>query len=168
MFCVFSIGSKELAESLFTALSEHYNTTFFNGEKLAAKGTGKKILLISTKKPISSAQPYIAVFSRNYKGNILTFPENSISIVSSDNKQLLCRLSKTKSRVVTCGMCAKDTITCTSIIENRAVIATQRCLTDISGKCHMPSESPFIIRDNADIYDQMAACALLTILGVNI
>ncbi len=168
MFFVFSVGGKKMASSLFYALSRYFDTTFFDGEKILKKGTGRRIFLISSKKAISSSLPHITVFSENYKGDIPMLCKNAISIVSSDNKQLLLCLSKTASCAVTCGMSAKDTITCTSIIEKRAVIATQRCLTDICGKCHLPSESPFEINDNCDIYGAMAQFALLTLLGVNI
>lgn len=168
MFCVFSIGSADLSARLFAALSQYFNTTFFDKETLSSSGMGKDVLLISSSGPIYSPLPTITVFSQNFKGDIPMLCENAVCIVSSDNKPLLIKLSKTGSCVITCGMCPKDTITCTSIIEKRAIIATQRSLGDIFGKCHTPLESPFEINNIGDVYGAMAECALLTLLGVNI
>lgn len=168
MFCVFSVGSKKFSDNIFLALRNHFNTTFFDGERVLSKGRGKSVLLIASKKAVFSELPCIRVFSRDYESYCDIFSDNDISIVSSENKALLTNLSKTKARVITCGMCAKDTVTCTSIDENCTLIALQRTLCDINGRCRTPFETPVKIEKSSDIYEKMAATALLTILGVNI
>ncbi len=166
MFCVVSIGNKKMSYDIFSKAADYFCAVLFDGKRILSKGFGKKLFMISSNNTIATKMPCIYVFSHDFNGRMDCIGENSISIVSSENKNLLYKLSKTKTKVVTCGMCAKDTVTCTSINENSAVIAIQRSLDDVYGKRHMPFETPIVISDNPQIYNYMAYTALLTILGI--
>lgn len=76
------------------------------------------------------------------------FPENYIPsskyiLINADDKNLIGRIKKSNSKVISCGLSTRSTATLSSISERKSVMCLQRSLTDLKGIKHPQFELPF-------------------------
>lgn len=125
----------------------------FNDQKIAEyfriqlKGD---ICVVESENAVRFNCPGVTVIKKNSEADLSHF--SGTIIVSSENTTQLKRMLKLDNPVITCGMCSKDTITCTSRTEDTAVIALQRPVSGLEA----PWEILVGADESEDIYHILA------------
>ena len=92
------------------------------------------------------------------------FPDGMIGICEDSNKKGLEIFSKSGTRVISCGMGAKNTVTLSSLGSDNLLASLQRSLTDCDGRRLDPQE--FNIRLTGDYYPfAVMACTAILLWG---
>lgn len=153
-------------------LSDFYAVLSIDKKNVSLAGDGKTIILLDhpSVKDISAPNT-ILVFDETYFPDCeFTLSPSSICIASSDNDALLQILSRSQSKVITCGMCPKDTVTCSSTSDHALLVSLQRQIVNLFGQTVEPQEL-FLTRtaghstNNPPPNDLLAYAALLFLLG---
>lgn len=88
-------------------------------------------------------------------------PPGFVAVTSSEAPAVLRMLERQGGPAVTCGMSASDTVTLSSIHENRAVVTLQRTLTTLAGRPVEPGDFPVRLASPISPYGLMAGLAAL-------
>lgn len=94
--------------------------------------------------------------------NITSF----ITIVNSSNKVALNYLSKQQLEAISCSTSSKDTVSISSLDENKATLTLLRNVKSISGKVIEPNDYIVPINAKKNLYEQMAAYTCLILLDI--
>lgn len=92
-------------------------------------------------------------------------PAGFVAVAPSDTPAALRILEKQGAPAVTCGMSGADTVTLSSIHENRAVVCLQRTLATLTGGEVEPGDFPVGLAAPISPYGLMAAMAILLLAG---
>ena len=94
-------------------------------------------------------------------------PPGFVAVAPSDNPTALRTLERQGPQAVTCGMSASDTVTLSSLDENRPVVSLQRNLRTLSGEQAEPGEYPVRLAAPISPYGLMAAVSILLLAGLD-
>ena len=134
-----------------------------------ARATGDRSEILITDhesfKHIRIEPRIIIIGGKNYSEISRLAGENTVVIANSCDCEQIEYISETKLPAVTCGLCAKDTITLSSIERDRAVINLQRCVTCFNGSVAEPQEIPVRFGRSVDNYLLMAHAAIFILTG---
>lgn len=73
------------------------------------------------------------------------FPDSQYLIINSDDTLLLNRIKDIKSKIITCGLSTRSTVTLSSISDRKYVMCFQRSVISLTGIKISPFEFPFEI-----------------------
>jgi hypothetical protein len=109
----------------------------------------------------------IALFRKHVpKRRHIEIPPTFFAVIDSDNGEAADMLRGDGIQTVTCGLSQKDTVTFSSLDEDRAVVSLQRGLCAIDGSDVGPAEVPVAFSPSRGGYPLLAAVAVLLLSGV--
>lgn len=170
MFMIALLGSMKdriSGEILYRFLSKSSSILYLSPDKILQSAENPQILLFETDR-LSESQAKTDVFIlKEQLGESLTIaiPENSIVIFSSDSEDSAEYLKNKGLNTFSCGMRSTDTVSCSSINGDLAMISLLRQLTDINGKTIEPFEHAAVLHEKASVYPSLAAFLSLIVLG---
>ena len=89
-----------------------------------------------------------------------SMPKADYFIINSDDANVLKRIKGIKSKVITCGLSTRSTITLSSISDSRCVMCLQRSIFNLNGAKISPFELPFELCGIA--FDEVSIVMVLT------
>ncbi|MDD3192500.1 MAG: hypothetical protein PHE47_01375 [Oscillospiraceae bacterium] len=92
-------------------------------------------------------------------------PPDAVGLLSSDNLPAAEFIRRCQIRAMTLGMSSKDTLTLSSITQDRAVLCLQRGISDLSGNILDPVEIPLSLSRRYDAFSILCAAAVLMLSG---
>lgn len=170
MFLIALLGSMKdriAGESLYRFLSKSAAVLYLSSDKILQSAENPQILLFETDK-LAESQAKVDVFIlKEQLGESLSIaiPENSMVIFSSDSEDSAEHLKNKGLHTFSCGMRSTDTVSCSSINGDLAMISLLRQLTDISGKTIEPFEHAAVLHEKSSVYPSLAAFLCLILLG---
>jgi hypothetical protein len=109
----------------------------------------------------------IALFKKSVpRGARIEIPPAFFAVIDSDNGEAADLLRGDGIQTVTCGLSQKDTLTFSSLENDRAVVSLQRRLTALDGREIEPVELPVLCAPASREYPLLAAVAVLLLTGV--
>ena len=109
----------------------------------------------------------IVLFKKSVqRDTCMRIPPAFIAVIDSDNSEAADVLLEDGIQTVTCGLSQKDTVTFSSLENDRAVVSLQRRLTALDGKEVEPVEFPVVCAPERREYPLLAAVAVLLLTGV--
>lgn len=91
----------------------------------------------------------------------IDFPSAYFAVVGSDNREAAKMLRSDRIQTITCGLSQKDTVTFSSLDNDRAVISLQRGLKALDGTEIEPIEVPITFKPSHSEYSLLASIAVL-------
>lgn len=111
----------------------------------------------------------IALFKNRVKQKVeLDIPPSFYAVIDSDNSEAVNMLRGDGIQTVVCGLSQKDTVTFSSLENDRAVVSLQRGLKAIDGTDIDPVEVPIAFSGCKNEYPILAAVAVLLLCGAAI
>jgi len=111
----------------------------------------------------------IALFKKHVpQRQHIEIPPAFFAVVNSDNSEAADMLRGDGVQTVTCGLSQKDTVTFSSLENDRAVVSLQRGLKSLDGSDIEPVEVPVSFSPAHGEYPILAAVAVLLLSGVSI
>ena len=167
MTTIFVLGEKNdtaFRRLVLDGLSRTYKIFYaFDGNFIEA-GMGFELLFVEIDDPTEIVcSDCIILLKAEAALPCSVFPENAIVIANSQNIRQMELLKKHKGNVITCGLCKKDTLSCTSNTEESLVISLNRSIIALSGRKIEPLEIP-LQQGDEDIYYDIAFVALRAVL----
>lgn len=108
----------------------------------------------------------IALFRKNIgQKSEIKIPHSFVAIIDSDNRTGADMLRKNGIQTVTCGLSQKDTMTFSSLENDRAVVSLQRGLAALDGSELFPVEVPVTFKLSHGEYPVLASVAVLLLSG---
>lgn len=170
LMCGYENGSETL-NMLFAAIrSIHYSAFHISDETFSVippKAKEAQYIIIDNKaiKNIH-AKNGIALFRKQVDAkNEIEIPPSFFAVIDSDNTQAADMLKKNGIQTVTCGLSQKDTVTFSSLENERAVVSLQRGLTALDGSELLPVEVPIAFSASHSEYPILASVAVLLLSG---
>ncbi|MCL2754606.1 MAG: hypothetical protein FWD35_02665 [Oscillospiraceae bacterium] len=159
-------SDKALEELILTQLTQTYRVTYVKNKSLVQAGQGYELLIADFTELKSLFVPQCLLIMKN-GGSVpnISFPESTIVVASSDNREQLLALKDLKCTVITCGGSEKDTLSCSSYGSNALMVSLNREIVAFSGRSILPLEMPLkLCKSPKDIYYPLAFTALRLIL----
>lgn len=104
----------------------------------------------------------IAVFCGGFRGKVRG--ENFPAIFSSDNSGAIATLSGKSGAAISCGMSLRDTLSTSSLDDEKRMVSLQRAIRTVDGELIEPRD--FYISGKGELYSRLASSAVLLLLGV--
>ena len=167
MFIVALLGSMKdriSGEILYRFLSKSTPVLYLSPDAMHQSGENPQILLFETDK-LSECEAKIDVFILKEQlehSPATLIPENSIVIFSSDSEDSAEYLKNKGLNTFSCGMRSTDTVSCSSLNGNLAMVSLLRQLTDVNGKTVEPFEHAAVLHEKASVFP---SCLLYTSSG---
>ncbi len=177
MNTVFMYGTEESSETiniLFSAIrSVHSSALHISRETVS-------LIPLKTKNPEFLVIDNPSIENIHTHGGIVLFgkhapirhhidiPSAYFAVVDSENKNAANMLRVDGIQTVTCGLSQKDTVTFSSLDNDRAVVSLQRGLKALDGSDIDPVEVPVAFSPSHSEYPVLAAVAVLLLACVKI
>jgi hypothetical protein len=168
----------ETVNMLFAAIrSAHYGAIHINDDSVSIippKVVTPDFIVIDSKviKNVHT-QGGIALFrkhvpARQNRAYALEIPPAFFAVIDSDSSEAADMLRGDGIQTITCGLSQKDTVTFSSLENDRAVVSLQRGLKALDGSHIEPVEVPITFSPAHSEYPMLAAVAVLLLSGVAI
>lgn len=109
----------------------------------------------------------IALFRKHVpRGQHIQIPASFFAIIDSDNSEAADILRGDGIQTVTCGLSQKDTVTFSSLENDRAIVSLQRGLKALDGSYIGPVEVPVSFSESHSEYPLLASVAALLLSNV--
>ncbi len=93
------------------------------------------------------------------------FPQGIIGICEEKNKNALKIFEKDNIPAICCGMSGKNTITVSSLSEEKMVVSLQRTITGLYKNTVLPQDFKITLNKKYDPFSVMISAAILLLLG---
>ncbi len=157
-------NDRSLSAFISEEMSKNYFVRYYNGVKLEESGSGYMLDILSADRLSHISCKSAAVILAQGASVDFAELEGKLTFIADphDIKQLSA-LSRCGCPVITCGSYEKDTVSYTSITEDKVTVSLNRELTALSGRRVQPLEFPVgLLREN--IYYSLALTALRLLL----
>lgn len=164
----------ETINTLFSAIRFIHSSAVHIGEEtfsiIPPKAKNSDFVVIDNKKIMNiHSKSGIALFRKEIEPkNEIEIPPSFFAIIDSDNTKAADMLRAQGTQTVTCGLSQKDTITFSSLENDRAVVSLQRGLVALDGSELLPVEIPVTFNDSHSEYPILASTAVLLLSGAAI
>ncbi len=167
MTTIFIYGDKfdaAFKNLIINRLSKTYKIIYVFGGSYIEKGSGYELLFVEMSNPTQViCNSGIVLLKADASLPVNVFSHGTMVIANAQNVEQVSSLKNHKGNVITCGLCKKDTFSCTSNTAESLVISLNRAITALSGRKIEPLEIP-VQQGNCDIYSLIAFTALRTVL----
>lgn len=167
-----SENGTDTINTLFAAIMASDLSAFHICEESVAivppKAKTPDLIVIDNKKIKNvHTQGGIALFRKHVpRGEHIEIPPAFLAVIDSDNGEAADILRGDGIQTVTCGLSQKDTVTFSSLENDRAVVSLQRGLKALDGSDIGPVEVPVSFSQSHSEYPLLAAVAVLLLSGV--
>ena len=97
----------------------------------------------------------------------IAVPEGFLCAFEPQNQRAAAFLRAAGAAAVTCGMCAKDTLSISSLDYGAAALSLQRSISTVSGDVVEPGEITVKLRSAVSPRQMLAVCMVLLMAGVD-
>lgn len=157
-------GDAAFKNLIIERLSRTYKIIYVFGGIYIEKGSGYELLFVEMSSPSQIiCDSGIVLLKAGAALPCRIFSNKSIVIANAQNIEQVSSLKNHKGNVITCGLCKKDTFSCTSNTAESLVISLNRSITALSGRKIEPLEIP-VQQENCDTYSLIAFTALRAVL----
>ncbi|CDZ23677.1 hypothetical protein CCDG5_0546 [[Clostridium] cellulosi] len=164
----------ETINTLFSAIRFVHSCAIHIGEEtfsiIPPKAKNPDFVIIDNKKIKNiHTKSGIALFRKEIEPkHEIVIPPSFFAIIDSDNTKAADLLSSQGNQTITCGLSQKDTITFSSLENDRAVVSLQRGLVALDGSEILPVEIPVTFNTTHSEYAILASTAVLLLSGAAI
>lgn len=157
---------EDVAICAVEALATSFHVRFCSGNSLYETGCGKSIYIWRTDVLHSlGAEDCIIVLGENVNAVPSFLPQSALIIANALNKQQMEILSHRNNNVITCGNLVMDTVSYTSITDEKITVSLGRAVVLPDGTEIQPFEKPVRKSTGDRIYPVLASSALRIVLG---
>ena len=168
MTTVFILGDKNDSspeQLIKSELTNNYHVFYIGDKSVFEFGKGYELLIIDAERIINAeVGRTIVMLKREAVLKKLCFGENATVIAFSENEKQIKCLKGASCNIITCGFQKTDTISYTSISDEKIMVSLNRELTALSGRKILPLEFPLTNMQNTDVYSLLAFTALRLLL----
>lgn len=158
-----------ILQLLLQTLSNGFCINLISQKLLSTGNTGKEQINIIETTDIKeiATQNSILIIKNNANIKALKFIDKSTNvIIDSGNTKNIINLSKTLSKVYSCGFSSKDCVTFSSKEDEKAVVSLQRSVTNLKNEICEPLEIPCTIHGRHDDFSILATSLTAILLGL--
>ena len=156
---VFLDKNTSLSDFAAYSLKKTYFVRYYDGFALTEQGSGYMLDILRTDSlGFMDCNSSIIILGEN--ANPLSLPQCSYVIADSSRNEHITLLQKSGLAAVTCGTARTDTISFSSISEEKIIVSLNRSVTALSGKIVQPFEIPMDFFPAKDIYHILCVAAL--------
>ncbi|HCC35017.1 MAG TPA: hypothetical protein DEQ02_05060 [Ruminococcaceae bacterium] len=172
MHTVILFGSKnerQTGERLCGAFEKNGGVYFIKDNLLMLGGGAPSFLLCEYESlPETSVKQGIVIFKNEIsKYSRIDIPSGFTAVVDSENAPALSLLKQRKIQTVTCGMSSHDTLSISSVKEDRAAVSLQRAIVRLDGSEMEACEIPMKFEAFPGDYALLCCCAALILTGTD-
>lgn len=155
-------GDSKITDILISDLHES-KSLYCLHDKIFNSNKNPEIAVIETEAAnvIESDEIGICIFKlKSDVKNLKKISENIFCVVSSENTEIINKLSKLKANVIMCGMSGRCTVNFSSLKQDSAVISLNRSLKNIYGNIIEPLDIPINRFESGYEYEYLASAVL--------
>lgn len=161
---------QSIVKALLPVLAEYGGVRYIRPDLLRKIGAGTPRFLVCDCEAVPTVEGSggILFFKNSFASEKpVVIPDGFLCAFEPQNQRAAALLREAGAAAVTCGMCAKDTLSISSLDYGEAALSLQRSISTVDGEVVEPREIAVRLRTPASPRQMLAVCMVLLMSGVD-